>query len=166
MKCPRTGSNLKPLSVGGIEVDVSESCGGVFFDNLEINQFEKHRSHVGDILVEHLEKFQYQKTLTKERVNCPRCPDVVMMRRFYDATARLEIDECPNCGGIWLDTGELDTIRKTYLSQDERDDMTNRMIAEIEHDPRYANEQKLRDIEVEKLNSVSSFFWNIIIGKR
>ena len=166
MKCPRTGSNLKPLSVGGIEVDVSELCGGVFFDNLELKQFEKHRSHVGDILVEHLEKFQHQKTPTKERVNCPRCPDVVMMRRFYDATARLEIDECPNCGGIWLDTGELDIIRKTYLSQVERDEMTNRMITEIENDPRYANEQKLRDIEVEKLSSVSSFFWNIIIGKR
>lgn len=40
MKCPRTGSQLKTIKVGGIAVNISEQCGGVFFDNLELSKFK------------------------------------------------------------------------------------------------------------------------------
>jgi Zn-finger nucleic acid-binding protein len=32
-------------------------------------------------------------------------------RHFFSAKRRIEVDECPNCGGYWLDAGELAQIR-------------------------------------------------------
>ena len=42
---------------------------------------------------------------------CPRCPDVKLKRHFFSAKRQIEVDECPNCGGYWLDAGELAKIR-------------------------------------------------------
>jgi Zn-finger nucleic acid-binding protein len=32
-------------------------------------------------------------------------------RHFFSAKRRVEVDQCPNCGGYWLDAGELNQIR-------------------------------------------------------
>ena len=32
----------------------------------------------------------------------------------------VEVDECQNCGGFWLDYGELGRIRSQYSSEEER----------------------------------------------
>jgi hypothetical protein len=32
----------------------------------------------------------------------------------------VEIDTCPNCGGVWLDAGELAVIRKECNSKEDR----------------------------------------------
>ena len=46
-----------------------------------------------------------------QRLRCPKDPDVVMMRRFYSPKRQVEVDECPACGGIWMDAGELAAAR-------------------------------------------------------
>ena len=33
------------------------------------------------------------------------------MRHFFSPKRRVEVDECPNCGGYWLDAGELAAIQ-------------------------------------------------------
>jgi len=43
-----------------------------------------------------------------------------MMRHFFSVKRQVEIDECPSCGGIWLDSGELGQIRGQYRSEQER----------------------------------------------
>ena len=40
MKCPRTGTELKEIEVGGVKVDISEACGGVWFNNFELQHFD------------------------------------------------------------------------------------------------------------------------------
>jgi Zn-finger nucleic acid-binding protein len=42
---------------------------------------------------------------------CPRCAGVKLHRHFFSAKRRVEVDECPGCGGYWLDAGELALIR-------------------------------------------------------
>ena len=42
---------------------------------------------------------------------CPRCEGFKLKRHFFSAKRRVEVDECPNCGGYWLDAGELAQIR-------------------------------------------------------
>lgn len=32
-------------------------------------------------------------------------------RHFFSARRQVQVDECPNCGGYWLDAGELAQIR-------------------------------------------------------
>ena len=106
MKCPRTGSNLRRLELGGIGVDVSEHYGGIFFDNYELENFDERHELVGKVLAEHLASTAVATTIDiTERIKCPKCIDPFMMRRFYSPQRLLEIDECPACGGLWLDAG-------------------------------------------------------------
>lgn len=39
-------------------------------------------------------------------MNCPACKGVMITLEL----AEIEIDHCVNCGGIWLDTGELELL--------------------------------------------------------
>jgi len=53
---------------------------------------------------------------TRKR-SCPRCPDVKFKRHFFSARRRVEVDHCPNCGGYWLDRGELAGIRAEKVEE-------------------------------------------------
>ncbi len=119
MKCPRTGTVLKTIKVGGIKVEVSESCGGVFFDNFELDNFKSSKDPRGNALVNHLKQFSKSLPNERERISCPKCSDTVMMRRYYSPLKVIEIDECPGCAGIWLDTGELEKMQDNELSERE-----------------------------------------------
>ncbi len=119
MKCPRTGSTLTVVKVGGIEVEVSQACGGIFFDNLELSKFNSKTQVRGEALAKHVRQFNTHLLDENERIKCPKCIDTVMMRRYYSLLNVVEIDECPGCGGIWLDTGELDKIHNNELSDAE-----------------------------------------------
>jgi Zn-finger nucleic acid-binding protein len=35
-----------------------------------------------------------------------------MLRRRFSAAVSVLIDECPHCGGVWLDSDELAQIRR------------------------------------------------------
>lgn len=128
MKCPRTGSPLKTIKVGGVSVQVSEQCGGAFFDNLALSNFECSSSRRGNALTEHLKKFSVKLANENERIKCPKCTDIVMMRRYYSPLKVIEIDECPGCAGIWLDTGELEKIQINQLSAAELNHLRREMV--------------------------------------
>jgi len=36
---------------------------------------------------------------------------MAMMRHFFSSRRQVEVDECPSCGGYWLDAGELALVR-------------------------------------------------------
>jgi uncharacterized protein len=74
----------------------------------------------GKALASHLAQFDNQLLSLEKRVNCSICIDTVMLRRFYNPLHVVEIEECPSCGGIWLDTGELSKLQSLMLSEKER----------------------------------------------
>ena len=47
----------------------------------------------------------------KKKRTCPKCEGQAMFRRFFSRQKTVEIDECPNCAGVWLDGGEFDRIQ-------------------------------------------------------
>jgi Zn-finger nucleic acid-binding protein len=100
------------LLIGGVDVDVCEECGGLWLDRLELSRFESPDSALGDALLAHLSQFPVEITDRSIRLRCPRHPDVVMMRRAFSRAVHVEIDECPQCGGLWLDADELARIRR------------------------------------------------------
>ena len=53
-----------------------------------------------------------------------------LMRHFFSAKRRVEVDECPSCGGIWLDPGELGEIRSEFSSEEERNKATDKLFHE------------------------------------
>ncbi len=116
MNCPACGNQLTSRKAGSIVVDVCEGgCGGVWFDNFELRRIEETGAY--EIRSVHRD-FSLHLDLESRRL-CPKCPDQAMLRRFYSRLKRTQIDECPNCAGIWLDAGEFDSIlRETEESPD------------------------------------------------
>lgn len=129
MQCPRTKSELIKLTVGKIEI-FSSAYGGVFFDNRQIASFNDPSQRRAVVLAEHLSSLPIANVDLKARINCPKCPSIVMMRRFFTPLHVVEIDECPSCGGIWLDAGELTKIHENYLTKKERAILANQQANE------------------------------------
>jgi Zn-finger nucleic acid-binding protein len=111
LRCPRSSTPLAHLQIGGVSTDVCEDCGGLWLDRLELSRFERPESAFGDALVAHLSQFPTAIFDRSIRLQCPRHPEVVMLRRAFSRAIPVEIDECPECGGLWLDADELAQIR-------------------------------------------------------
>jgi len=58
--------------------------------------------------IQHKEGLVVDRSRKRE---CPRCAGIKLQRHFFSARRRIEVDECPSCGGCWLDAGELALIR-------------------------------------------------------
>jgi len=131
MHCPACGNELKQMVADEITVEVCEGgCGGLWFDHFEIQRFDEPCEQNGTILLEIARDPSIQVDHTKRRL-CPKCRDIVMMRHFYSPKREIEVDECPKCGGLWLDAGELATLRDQYPSEAARHEAAEEYINEI-----------------------------------
>ncbi len=50
-------------------------------------------------------------------MNCPKC-DTDLVKKYYKGM--FEIESCPNCRGMWLDSTELDKLEDMVFDNDER----------------------------------------------
>lgn len=108
------------MTVGDVAVDVCKGgCGGIWFDNFEIKKFDEPHESTGESLLD-VERDESITVDHTKRLKCPKCDDVVMMRHFFSVKKDVEIDECPGCGGYWLDAGELREIRGLFKTEGER----------------------------------------------
>src|SRR6267154_1860096 len=111
MKCPACFNELTQTQVGSLVVDVCEGgCGGVWFDAFELQRVDEETEAAGDHLLNIRRDERVQVDVARKR-ECPRCAGVKLKRHFFSARRKVEVDECPNCGGYWLDAGELAKIR-------------------------------------------------------
>jgi Zn-finger nucleic acid-binding protein len=111
MKCPACFNELTQLQVGKVTIDAcQDGCGGIWFDNFELQQVDDQTETAGERLMELRRDPKVVVDFSRKRP-CPRCADVKLQRHFFSARRKVEVDQCPNCGGYWLDAGELATIR-------------------------------------------------------
>lgn len=120
MECPACGNQLREMTAGDVVVDVCRGgCGGIWFDNYELKKFDEPHEEAGQDLLD-LERDESIAVDHSAERKCPKCDDVVMMRHFFSIKREVELDECPGCGGMWLDAGELGKIRSLYESEEQR----------------------------------------------
>ncbi len=120
MKCPACGRELVEMAAGGFTVDVCRGgCGGVWFDNFELQKVDNQSESIGEALLD-IERDKNAAVDHSARKNCPKCDGIVMMRHFAGVKKEVEVDECPGCGGFWLDFGELAKIRAQYATEEEK----------------------------------------------
>lgn len=143
MKCPRTGTDLKEVEIDGIKVDLSEACGGVWFDNFELKKFDEAHESSGEKLIELMSRYRNDNIDLSRRLKSPRHPEVVMKRRYFSPKRLIEIDECPQCGGIWLDAGELTKIRELFPTEGDRKKAGKEFLDEVFESSGF--EEMLRD---------------------
>jgi uncharacterized protein len=111
MKCPACANDLTSVKAAEITIDAClAGCGGIWFDNFELKKIDEPHEAAAALLLE-IVPGTAAVVDSSQRRSCPKCSDVVMMRHFFSRRKQVEVDECPNCGGHWLDAGELARIR-------------------------------------------------------
>lgn len=133
MRCPRDGSTMLHETFGAIEVDLCPHCAGAWFDAFELDRLTDADAPEGTALADRLEELQRQAAPidTTARIASPLDPEVVMMRRFADPEHEIEIDECPVSGGVWLDAGELATLRARFPDETARAEAAREVIDRV-----------------------------------
>jgi Zn-finger nucleic acid-binding protein len=120
MECPACRGGLVEITSRQVVLDVCrEGCGGIWFDRLELKQLDEPHEEVEALLLE-IHAAGERAVDHEARRDCPRCDAVVLMRRFASGKREVAVDECPGCGGFWLDGGELPRIRSEYRTEAER----------------------------------------------
>ena len=117
MKCPACHNELSQVQVGSLVVDVCNGgCGGVWFDAFELQKVDEPGEEAGERLLE-FKRDPHLVIDTLRKRECPRCAGIKLHRHFFTAKRRVEVDQCPNCAGYWLDAGELASIRAEKLAE-------------------------------------------------
>ncbi len=131
MECPVCGNAMTTRTNGGITVDVcAGGCGGIWLDRYELMRVNESHESAGESLLE-VERDENLDVDLSQRLHCPKCRDVVMMRHFFSVKRKVVVDECPNCGGHWLDPGELRTIRTEYATEGDRKQAASEYFSEV-----------------------------------
>ncbi len=112
MNCPRCQNELKTIEVKEvnttIELDQCEQCGGTWFDPGEIAPFQKI---IEPVLWEVRDIPSKQEQF--KNLYCPRCGSEKAMEKIpHPRDSNVIMDQCFDCGGIWLDHGEMTAIQK------------------------------------------------------
>lgn len=121
LRCPACQNFMSKIFVksAGANIDIcTEGCGGMWFDNREINHFNAPSKDIGDIL-EVLNSKVFVKKGELGHIYCPSC-GTKMIKTFSSVKKEIQIDECCSCGGKFLEHGELQAIRNEYISTDDR----------------------------------------------
>ena len=118
MNCPVCANTLSEIEAGGIRVDVcKDGCGGTWFDWFELQEVDEPDEDVAEVLLAVPRDYIAEATGGRQHL-CPRCESQPLRRHFFSVKREVEVDECPACGGFWLDAGELDTIRGLFASEE------------------------------------------------
>jgi len=101
MECPacREASLVEILTKRSVLIDRCRRCDGIWLDRGEVFLFSRDPQR----LEQHLASGPGARRPTDRR--CPRCQVAMETRAFLRPD--LEVDECPQCEGIWFDAGEL-----------------------------------------------------------
>ncbi|MFH1593197.1 MAG: zf-TFIIB domain-containing protein [Candidatus Omnitrophota bacterium] len=96
------------VAAKSLEIDQCFVCGGVWFDKGELGKYTTEKITIIDAA-------SVGKTLDKELDvkdgKCPKC-SVVMKKTAYEKEPSITLDVCEKCGGIWLDSTEIDRVER------------------------------------------------------
>jgi uncharacterized protein len=114
MKCPACKGPLREKAAGDMILDMCYGgCGGIWFDATEL---ERVSARAATTLHTIWQAPAADLNLTEPRM-CPRCTEQVLDRKWFSDLKKVEIDQCPKCGGIWLDAGEFSRIHDETKGQ-------------------------------------------------
>ena len=108
IKCPKCNIYMRREEVDvmgpNILIDFCVQCHSYWFDKGELNKYINTRAIDRDLR----KKDGY---LGWGKPACPRCNGKISLKFLEN----IEVDHCDDCGGIWLDHGELKLIQEKDL---------------------------------------------------
>lgn len=123
INCPACGKEMKKIFITelGFNIDIcADGCGGIYLDNREFQKIDEQHEHV-DQIIQDLENADFSHVQIDENAVrvCPVC-GTNMVKNPTSVKGDIIIDECYNCGGKFLDHGELTRIREEFATEKER----------------------------------------------
>ncbi len=90
---------------GRIEYTICESCGSLWLDRSALDKmaFQVEGS---------IEASSQEEVKADTGRPCPRCANVDLEEVRFLGESHIMLEKCPNCGGFWLDGGELDLVNR------------------------------------------------------
>jgi Zn-finger nucleic acid-binding protein len=108
MKCPSCGGAMQADSEPDIKIEKCESCSGIFLEKGELDVLATGLA--GDV-----EFCALDDELSSDRFKprgCPRCADADMRKIEFLRYTGVFLDHCAECGGFFLDGGELEHVNE------------------------------------------------------
>ena len=107
MDCPRCKIILQDNILGGVVYKKCSKCGGFWFDKGELHQIRQEK----DWFKIETNVEEATSTVIKGSLQCPRCSELLHTIEYAHETG-IKIDVCSKCEGLWLDSGEIQAIKK------------------------------------------------------
>jgi hypothetical protein len=115
-QCPKCNKPLRPVEYECVRIHTCDACGGDWLDAGELNAIvhaRKMRFNEQECLaMAQAAKITGVKLTNLNRhLTCPACGGTTHPVNYGDDSG-LIIDKCPQCGGAWLDKGEIEKIEE------------------------------------------------------
>jgi len=110
MQCPRCKLvNMRTMKMGSVVIDECAQCGGIWFDQGELDQvIGSTDPDLRWLDIDFWKDYSDFKVFTDD-LSCPKCSRYYLTRLKDEATNTTAC-LCSNCQGIWLDADQLRRI--------------------------------------------------------
>lgn len=145
LECPACGKQMTKLYMAeaGVNIDIClDGCGGIYFDNRELEKFDESHEKIDEILAA-IEGKHFEAVEDTEVRLCPVCE--LPMAKMGAANGEVQIDICNTCGGKFLDNGELQKIRETIAMPSSKAELLIEMMYE----------ENMREIKIQTRQSIA-----------
>jgi membrane associated rhomboid family serine protease len=113
-QCPKCLAEMGALRLEGVQVDLCPRCLGMWFDGGELPRAARLKfSDAAD-----------GAALARSSRTARRCPACTkpLYERQVEPRASILVDQCPQCGGLFLDRGEFTRVKDYYRTAGARAD--------------------------------------------
>ena len=101
--CPDCGKVAGIVRLGTIELDLCETCGGLWFDRSELERLAKEVSPavLSDEIHALMARLTARKSANKTYPLCPLCHDSMNLAQYQEVSG-VVVHRCQTCG-VWID---------------------------------------------------------------
>lgn len=116
MQCCKCNTEMAKKAFEGILVDCCPTCEGIWLDGGELSMLQHHEEKsIEELHMEAREEAaEDRQRLVTAMDLCPACQKSPLEEQML---ARVELDICPSCGGMYFDWGELTKVLEATESR-------------------------------------------------
>jgi len=109
MKCPKCDGKLQSKTLKKVKIEECSKCGGMWFERDELKRAKDSADEdLRWLDYDIFESIENKYLKKKSNRTCPRDNTNLEMLTYSDS--KINIDACPTCQGIWLDSDEFEKI--------------------------------------------------------
>ena len=109
--CPDCKQPLTTENYHNVELDLCQECAGFWFDADELRRLLAADPLAMTVLEERALPLTTQEHVREGVLLCPSC-DGLLHVYHYDYNSPIELEACVDCGGFWVQEGELLKIQQ------------------------------------------------------